>query len=321
MDSSRDDKTISVVIPAYNSVDTIERALKSVYAQTYDDIIEVIVVDDGSTDDTVDLISREFPDAKCIGQANAGRAVARNAGVAVASGDYISFLDADDEYMPEKIARQVDTLHQHPGIDILLCHGHLIEADTPDSPIPSSSEEQPAEGLQHLTFRSLFQTLTPDIGIGNSGWLIARELYQQLGGQRGEFVRLQDVEFLLRAAGLGYTVAVMPNILCVYHRSGSKLASHNPAFARAAATILREYDPAGAGWQADLLDRHTYERYVMRQLCASAAILGACGETGEAGQLIEEARAMPSQGIMLRLRLLVAQYLPSMYCRIPSARR
>ena len=94
--------SVSAVIPAYNAGDTIERALNSVYAQTYENTIEVIVVDDGSTDETAQIVRDRFPDVILIQQRNAGAAAARNSGVSAASGEWIAFLDADDEWLPEE---------------------------------------------------------------------------------------------------------------------------------------------------------------------------------------------------------------------------
>ena len=87
----------SVVIPLYNKADTIERAIRSVYDQTYHDF-ELIVVNDGSTDDSrsiVETLSREFP-LRLVDKPNGGVSSARNAGAQVARGEYIALLDGDD---------------------------------------------------------------------------------------------------------------------------------------------------------------------------------------------------------------------------------
>ena len=87
---------VSVVVPAYNAGECIERAIESVLAQTFCDY-EVIVVDDGSTDNTAEAVRKYGPKVQYIHQANAGVSVARNAAIAVAKGKWIAFLDADDE--------------------------------------------------------------------------------------------------------------------------------------------------------------------------------------------------------------------------------
>lgn len=110
---------ISVVIPSFDRRSVLPRALDSVLAQTLE-VDEVIVVDDGSTDGTAEMVSSEFPEARLIVQGNHGVSAARNRGIEVASGEWIAFLDSDDEWRPEKIERQVSVLADHPGE--LVCH-------------------------------------------------------------------------------------------------------------------------------------------------------------------------------------------------------
>src|SRR5579859_7632126 len=107
---------VSVVIPVFNNAPTIERAVASVLAQCFDGEVEVIVVNDGSTDGSTDIL-RGFGDRiHVIEQANRGAAAARNAGVAVATGEYVAFLDADDEWLPQKLAKTVPVLEGSPAV-------------------------------------------------------------------------------------------------------------------------------------------------------------------------------------------------------------
>jgi glycosyltransferase involved in cell wall biosynthesis len=90
---------VSIVMPAYNRADTILRAIRSVQEQTYQDW-ELIVVDDGSTDGTATLIEGMDPRMKVIRQENRGFVGARNTGLEASTGEYIAFLDSDDEWLP-----------------------------------------------------------------------------------------------------------------------------------------------------------------------------------------------------------------------------
>lgn len=117
---------ISVIIPAYNAEITIERAIKSVLSQTYKEI-EIIIIDDGSTDNTVECI-RPFGNAvKYIYQENCGVSIARNTGVAAAYGEWVAFLDADDEWHPDKLKIQMKYIQDIP--DIIFCSTKDIYAE------------------------------------------------------------------------------------------------------------------------------------------------------------------------------------------------
>lgn len=106
---------ISAVIPAYNAGKHIERALLSVREQTYP-VAEVIVVDDGSTDDTSAVVAQFGGNVVYVRQQNAGPAAARNRGIELASSPWLAFLDADDFWVPEKIATQVALIERHPTL-------------------------------------------------------------------------------------------------------------------------------------------------------------------------------------------------------------
>jgi len=110
---------ISVVIPTYNRRDLLKRALLSVFAQSLLPA-EVIVIDDGSTDGTDLMIARDFPLVRYYHQENAGVSSARNVGIDLAKGDWLAFLDADDEWLPDKLRQQSIVLAANP--DSKICH-------------------------------------------------------------------------------------------------------------------------------------------------------------------------------------------------------
>jgi len=124
---------VSVIIPAYNSASTIIRALQSVAAQTLAPL-EIIVVDDASSDTTRDLAttfasSASIPLRVLTQATNSGPSAARNAGWDAATGDYIAFLDADDQWHPHKIELQYPAMHNQPEIT-MSCHGHHFSSST-----------------------------------------------------------------------------------------------------------------------------------------------------------------------------------------------
>jgi glycosyltransferase involved in cell wall biosynthesis len=100
---------VRVIIPAYNAGEYIEWAVHSVLDQTFKDCV-IIVIDDGSTDDTKERLAPYSTQIRYVYQENQERSVARNHGIRCAQGDYIAFLDADDYWLPDKLARQVPLL-------------------------------------------------------------------------------------------------------------------------------------------------------------------------------------------------------------------
>jgi glycosyltransferase involved in cell wall biosynthesis len=118
---------ISVVIPAWRAERTIARAIRSVLAQTVA-VDEIIVVDDGSPDDTAAAVAPFGDRVRLVRQANAGASAARNTGVAAARGDLVGFLDADDEWLPERIARQLAVIHANPSVGLVAGRYLSVEA-------------------------------------------------------------------------------------------------------------------------------------------------------------------------------------------------
>lgn len=113
--------TVSVITPAYNAARFISRAIESVLAQTFPDL-ELIVIDDGSTDGTPDIV-RAYRDPRIVylRQSSAGQGPARNRGIRACSGAYVTFLDADDFYLTSKVERQVQFLRTHPQYQVAYC--------------------------------------------------------------------------------------------------------------------------------------------------------------------------------------------------------
>jgi glycosyltransferase involved in cell wall biosynthesis len=215
---------VSVIIPAYNAVATLERTLRSAAAQTYDRI-EIIIVDDGSTDSTVDMANQfcaDEPRARLIQQQNAGVAAARNAGIAAARGEWVAPLDADDLWHPTKIDRQVEAAlgaPERPGF--VYCWFHLIdEADQ----VIGSSEAYRAQG------RALDAMLYFNFVGNGSSPLILRKAALKAGGYDPRFKQAgvqgcEDLALQLRLAR-EHSVCVVPKYLVGYRYMAGSMSQN-----------------------------------------------------------------------------------------------
>ncbi len=109
--------SVSVIIPTYNRKERLEKAVRSVLGQK-DVPFELIIIDDGSTDGTAEMVQNNFPQARYLYQSNQGPSTARNRGIEIASGEWIAFLDSDDEWMPAKLPDQLAFFQINPGYKI-----------------------------------------------------------------------------------------------------------------------------------------------------------------------------------------------------------
>jgi len=178
---------ISVVIPTYNRSGLLRRALLSVIAQTLSPT-EIIVVDDGSSDDTAAMICEEFPKVSYCRQENRGVSSARNLGIRHATGDWIALLDSDDEWLPEKLTKQVAALVASPESKI--CH-------TEEQWIRNSVRVNPAK--QYAKPGGwIFKDCLPLCAISPSTVMIHRSVFDDVGLFDTCFPTCEDYDLWLR---------------------------------------------------------------------------------------------------------------------------
>jgi glycosyltransferase involved in cell wall biosynthesis len=133
---------VTAAITTYNRARYLPGALESVFAQSYDGDVETLVVDDGSTDGTAEVLAPYGDRIRVVRQENGGRSAARNTAVREARGAYISFLDSDDEWLPEKLAREVPVLEGDQGVAMV--HGHIDLIDAEGRPLAEETERHHA---------------------------------------------------------------------------------------------------------------------------------------------------------------------------------
>jgi glycosyltransferase involved in cell wall biosynthesis len=210
--------TITVVLPAYNSEKYIARALDSVIAQTHKPD-EIIVIDDGSTDNTSDIIRKYEPSVKLIQQQNTGASVARNAGIEAASSEWIAFLDADDEWLPEKLQFQREHLKRNPNLQWTTAN--FIRSDSANQQKPDICPQRLEKTLKTLAGKEYFQSYFDAYLAGSAGWTGTILIKQQTLIEAGLFQpgqkRMNDVDTWLRIAYLNLPIGFLPQPLAIYH--------------------------------------------------------------------------------------------------------
>jgi glycosyltransferase involved in cell wall biosynthesis len=178
---------VSVIIPTWNRVNLLTRALDSVFAQTHL-ADEVIVVDDGSTDNTCDVINEQFPEVILLKQENKGVSAARNFGIQAAAGDWICLLDSDDTWQPEKLEKQCHALTAQP--DYLLCHTN--ETWIRNGKRVNQMKKHRKQGGY------IFQQCLPLCVISPSSTMIHRKLFDDIGLFDESMPACEDYDLWLR---------------------------------------------------------------------------------------------------------------------------
>jgi len=188
---------VSVVIPAYNAAAFVQRAVDSVLEQSFHDF-ELLVVDDGSTDTTRQVLAGYGNRLRLLAKENGGPAAARNHGLQHAHGEYVAFLDADDYWKPEKLQRQVDLLDSRPEIGF--CSTATDVVDNKGHPAGKWPCIQNAGPLPDI----LFMQGTVISG-STSGVLARRHLISEIGGFDSTLRGFEDPDLWIRlAARTGY---------------------------------------------------------------------------------------------------------------------
>lgn len=204
---------MSVIIPTHNAGGFICQAVDSVLSQTYTDY-EIIVVDDGSTDDTVQRLQGYREGLCVIRQDNQERSAARNTGIRHARGHYVAFLDADDYWAPAKLSKEIALLESNPSLDVVCSWMRAFHGNQMLPRIAGSSFEG-KEGLsvfQGLLFnRSLHVTL-----------VARKERLEAIGAFDEKIVMIEDWDLWLRLS-LYCRIAFIPEVLSYYRVSGKFL--------------------------------------------------------------------------------------------------
>ncbi|HXI23654.1 MAG TPA: glycosyltransferase [Pyrinomonadaceae bacterium] len=201
---------VSVIIPSYNYARFIAEAVAGVHSQTYSNW-EIIIVDDGSTDNTEEIVkglAADEPRISYLRQENARQAAARNNGIAHARGDYFQFLDADDSIEPQKLEQQVAFLEQHPDVNITYSGVRYFSSQRAGELLLSrqySSWEDSGAWMPEISGQGkeiLLALLRNNIMVVNAP-LIRREVIDRVGLFDVDLTPVEDWEYLIRCAAAG----------------------------------------------------------------------------------------------------------------------
>lgn len=212
----------SVIIPAYNSATTLARAVESVLAQSWP-AYEIIVIDDGSTDNTLQVAHHFGDRIKVIHQANAGVSMARNRGVAAATGDWLAFLDADDWFYPDRLGLHGKWIADDDSLDFLTGDyeyrrddASLIGTSMVTHPCGRSMLDKAAGAERVVMERKEIGAFVAE-HFGDMHTLsVPRKTFHELGGFPPGFRVCEDVHFLTRLCAMSSKVGVICRPLGVY---------------------------------------------------------------------------------------------------------
>lgn len=203
------DISVSVIIPAYNSWSTLPRCLDSIIPQL-DDSMELIVIDDGSSDNSFNLLRDTFGNVGSFRfvwtSINRGAVFARNDGIRLARGNYIAFCDADDEWLPGKLAEQVAVLEDNPDIDIVFIQDRNVIDDT-----DSGSRRILDMSLKDNTFHL-------------RSCLVRKKVFDNIGLLDESLKMRDDTEWIVRAISSGIKYKAINKELDIRHIKGSGLS-------------------------------------------------------------------------------------------------
>ncbi|HYR80117.1 MAG TPA: glycosyltransferase, partial [Candidatus Dormibacteraeota bacterium] len=180
---------VSVIIPIYNGAATIERALASVFEQTFSDF-EIVAVDDGSTDETSSVLAKFGDRIRMFRQPNRGLPGARNAGVALSRGELIALIDHDDEWLPQKLALTVAAFVDNPTVALVYSDMIVVNEageESRRSPIRPDTAHAP----------TMDEMLTRIWPITPSTVVMRRAAFDRAGGFCESLISAEDIHFWL----------------------------------------------------------------------------------------------------------------------------
>ena len=206
---------VSVVVPVYNGAAFVAQAIEAILGQDYQPI-DLIVADDGSIDHTPQIV-RRYPDVRYLRQENAGPAAARNAGIAVSAGEFVTFCDCDDRYHPDKVSTQIRHLQANPAAGCVLVRQRTVIEPGTEPPAWIDRE---------------------DGGAQVQSAMVRRQVIEQVGGYNPDYRMSENMEWLGRIKTAGFRIDVLDDIVVDRRLHGANLSYDRRELQRGLLTSL-----------------------------------------------------------------------------------
>ncbi len=233
---------VSVILPTYNRATLIGRAVESVLNQTYRDF-ELIIVDDGSTDDTEKVV-KSFSDERIYytkHKVNKGAAAARNTGLKLAKGELIAFQDSDDEWLPEKLEKQVKVIQTgSPKLGLVYHNMKSFPLNDGSSVTWVPIHITPEDGIVYSHFLSEF--IRPEWGIAMQTTVIKKECFNRVGGFDERLRRCIDTDLFIRISKYYYFYHIDEPLVNFSYMVPGGIRTDDMAAIRGQELILNKYN-------------------------------------------------------------------------------
>lgn len=252
------DPAISIIIPTYNRANLIGKSINSVLNQTFKDF-EIIIVDDGSTDNTENIV-KNFDDRRIRyikNKRNKGACAARNAGIKIAKGKYIAFQDSDDEWLPEKLEKQIKFFRTAKSKIGIVYTAYWQIKNGNKIYMPPKRVKQRNGNIYKELLKSSF--------IGNQTILLKKECFKKSGVFDENLPRLQDWDLVLRLAKY-YDFKFIDDPLVLYHYNSDSISTNYKMFSTAIERMIIKHFKNSNN---KLVAKHYFRTGTMLCLCGA----------------------------------------------------
>ncbi|MGH2317096.1 glycosyltransferase family 2 protein [Planococcus sp. SE5232] len=240
---------VSVIIPTYNRSELLKKAVESLKNQSHQNF-EIIIIDDFSTDDTATVV-KEMEDDRIIylkHDINKGGSEARNTGIKRATGNFIGFLDSDDQWLPQKLEKQLGRFEEQPDVGVVYTGVQVVNEN--NQPTRKIVPEYRGDILPKLFESNCIDT--------TSSVLVRKEVLDQVQGFDAGLPSCQDWDLYIRLAQVTKFDFVKDNMVLFYHHSGERITTNKKSVLNGHLSIFEKYKALAVKQQ-----KSTFHRFVL----------------------------------------------------------